>query len=70
MFPVDIMFTEKPVSDYVEQAIQTVFDIHTREPPGDILVFMTGRDEIDSVVAELYERSSTWVLCWFTLQKM
>ncbi|KAL1929926.1 hypothetical protein VTP01DRAFT_1080 [Rhizomucor pusillus] len=59
MFPVDIMFTEKPVSDYVEQAIQTVFDIHTREPPGDILVFMTGRDEIDTVVAELYERSST-----------
>ncbi|KAI7886457.1 P-loop containing nucleoside triphosphate hydrolase protein [Lichtheimia hyalospora FSU 10163] len=59
MYPVDILYADQPVSDYVESTIQTVFDIHTKEPPGDILVFLTGRDEIDTVVAELYDRSRT-----------
>ena len=30
-----------------------------QEPAGDILIFLTGREEIDTVVAELYERSRT-----------
>ncbi|KAL0085038.1 P-loop containing nucleoside triphosphate hydrolase protein [Phycomyces blakesleeanus] len=59
MHPVDIMYTDEPVSDYVEKAIQTVFDIHTQEPSGDVLIFMTGRDEVDTIVSELYERSKT-----------
>jgi ATP-dependent RNA helicase DDX35 len=36
-----------------------VFDIHTKEPEGDILVFMTGREEIDKVVSEITDRAST-----------
>ena len=59
MYPVDIHYAEEPVADYVEKAIQTVFDIHTKEPEGDILVFLTGRDEIDNVVAEISERATT-----------
>lgn len=59
MFPVDILYLEKPVINYVEQCIQTVFDIHTKEPAGDILVFLTGREEIDTVVSEIYERGKT-----------
>ncbi|GAB5587907.1 hypothetical protein Unana1_02807 [Umbelopsis nana] len=59
MYPVDILYTTEPVNDYVERAIQTVFDIHTKEPEGDILVFMTGREEIDRVVSEITERAST-----------
>ncbi|KAG2225110.1 hypothetical protein INT45_011793 [Circinella minor] len=59
MYPVDILYSDKPVDDYVEKSIQTVFDIHTKEPAGDILIFLTGREEIDTVVAELYERSRT-----------
>ncbi|KAG0171394.1 hypothetical protein DFQ30_001077 [Apophysomyces sp. BC1015] len=59
MYPVDILYTEKHVEDYVERAIQTVFDIHTKEPAGDILVFMTGREEIDTIVSELYDRAKT-----------
>ncbi|KAI7892139.1 P-loop containing nucleoside triphosphate hydrolase protein [Mucor mucedo] len=59
MFPVDILYAEKPVVDYMETAIQTVFDIHTKEPAGDILVFLTGREEIDTVVSEIYERGKT-----------
>lgn len=58
VYPVDILFAETPVEDYVEKAIQTVFDIHTKEPDGDILVFLTGREEIDTVVQAISERSA------------
>ncbi|RUS22224.1 hypothetical protein BC937DRAFT_89952 [Endogone sp. FLAS-F59071] len=58
-FPVDVMYTEEPVNDYVEGAVQTVFDIHTKESPGDILVFMPGRDQIETVVSEITERATT-----------
>lgn len=59
MFPVDILYMDKPIVDYVEKCIQTVFDIHIKEPAGDILIFMTGREEIDKVVSEVYERGKT-----------
>ncbi|KAF9352473.1 hypothetical protein BGX26_009724 [Mortierella sp. AD094] len=59
MYPVDIHYLLEPCSDYAESAIQAVFDIHTKEPPGDILVFMTGREEIEEVVSEIRERVTT-----------
>ncbi|RCH88984.1 hypothetical protein CU098_002468, partial [Rhizopus stolonifer] len=59
MFPVDILYVDKPVVDYVETCIQTVFDIHLKEPAGDILIFLTGREEIDKVVEEIYDRGKT-----------
>ncbi|KAF9178107.1 hypothetical protein BGZ50_008054 [Haplosporangium sp. Z 11] len=59
MYPVDIHYLAEPSSNYVESAIQTVFDIHTKEPAGDILVFMTGREEIEQVVSEIRERATT-----------
>ncbi|KAF9103931.1 hypothetical protein BGX27_010310 [Mortierella sp. AM989] len=59
MYPVDIHYLREPCSDYIESAIQTVFDIHTKEPLGDILVFMTGREEIEVVVSEIRERATT-----------
>ncbi|OBT46551.1 ATP-dependent RNA helicase DDX35 [Pseudogymnoascus sp. WSF 3629] len=58
MYPVDILYTESPADDYLEMAIQTVFDIHTKEPEGDILVFLTGREEIDKAVQAISERSA------------
>ncbi|CAB4406529.1 unnamed protein product [Rhizophagus irregularis] len=59
MFPVDIHYLEEPCQDYVETAIQTAFDIHVKEPPGDILIFLTGRDEIDKTVGEIFQRATT-----------
>ncbi|CAL3972600.1 unnamed protein product [Diplocarpon coronariae] len=58
MYPVDILYLEVPAEDYVEKAVQTVFDIHTEESEGDILVFLTGREEIDSVVQAISERAA------------
>ncbi|KUJ18350.1 P-loop containing nucleoside triphosphate hydrolase protein [Mollisia scopiformis] len=59
MYPVDVLYLETPAEDYVEKAVQTVFDIHTKEPDGDILVFLTGREEIDTAVQAISERAAT-----------
>jgi len=42
-YPVDIMFSKAPEADYVDACISTVLKIHISEPPGDVLVFLTGQ---------------------------
>lgn len=59
MYPVDTLFLESPVEDYVERAVKTVFDIHLQEDEGDILVFLTGREEIDTAIQLISERGAT-----------
>lgn len=56
-YPIDTLYLESPAENYVEKAISTVLDIHAKEPKGDILVFLTGRDEIESAVNAVAERS-------------
>ncbi|KAF1356690.1 P-loop containing nucleoside triphosphate hydrolase protein [Delphinella strobiligena] len=56
MFPVDIHYLTSPVEDYEERAVQTVFDIESQESDGDILIFMTGRDEIDACLSMIADR--------------
>ena len=41
-FPVDILYTREPETDYLDASLITVMQIHLTEPPGDILVFLTG----------------------------
>lgn len=55
-FPVDIHYLSDPCEDYIERAIQTIFDIHTSEPEGDILVFLTGREEIETSIEMIADR--------------
>ncbi|KAI1438652.1 P-loop containing nucleoside triphosphate hydrolase protein [Xylaria sp. CBS 124048] len=57
-YPIDVLYLESPAENYVERAISTVFDIHSTESDGDILVFLTGREEIDRVVQTISERSA------------
>ncbi|CAB03845.1 putative pre-mRNA-splicing factor ATP-dependent RNA helicase mog-4 [Caenorhabditis elegans] len=57
-FPVDIYYTQAPEADYVDAAIVTIMQIHLTQPlPGDILVFLTGQEEIETVQEALMERS-------------
>eukprot|EP00250_Pteridium_aquilinum_P006244 c16203_g1_i1 orf=121-2199(+) len=49
-FTVQTFYVEEPVSDYVRAAVSTVTSIHKLEPPGDILVFLAGQDEVDEAV--------------------
>ncbi|GJW35443.1 probable pre-mRNA-splicing factor ATP-dependent RNA helicase DEAH5 [Tanacetum coccineum] len=55
-FPVEILYTKQPESDYVDAALITVMQIHLTEPEGDILVFLTGQEEIDHACQCLFER--------------
>lgn len=54
-FPVDTLFHRSPVEDYVDQAVQQVLSIHVSMDQGDILVFMTGQEDIE-VTCELVQR--------------
>lgn len=55
-FPVEILYSKDPEQDYVEAALMTVLQIHLTEPSGDILVFLTGQEEIDTACQVLHER--------------
>jgi pre-mRNA-splicing factor ATP-dependent RNA helicase DHX38/PRP16 len=48
-FHVDIMYAKSPVSDYVEAAVKQAMTIHLGTPTdeGDILIFMTGQEDIE-----------------------
>ncbi|KAM0253237.1 hypothetical protein ACHAP5_000712 [Fusarium lateritium] len=55
-YPIDILYLESPSENHVEKAIDVVFDVHTQEGEGDILVFLTGREEIDNAIQAVSER--------------
>lgn len=51
--PVEIFYTAEPERDYVEAAIRTVLQIHASEPEGDILLFLTGEEEIEDACKKI-----------------
>jgi pre-mRNA-splicing factor ATP-dependent RNA helicase DHX16 len=56
-FPVDIYYTKAPEADYIDAAVVTVLQIHVTQPLGDILVFLTGQEEIEAANEMLLERT-------------
>ncbi|XP_048777576.1 pre-mRNA-splicing factor ATP-dependent RNA helicase DHX16-like [Ostrea edulis] len=56
-FPVDIYYTKAPEADYLDAAVVSVLQIHVTQPPGDILVFLTGQEEIETSNEMLQERT-------------
>ena len=57
-FPVDIYYTKAPEADYVEAAVVTCLQVHVTQPvPGDILVFLTGQEEIEAAAEMLTART-------------
>ncbi|KAI3380849.1 hypothetical protein SNEBB_002371 [Seison nebaliae] len=46
-FQVEIFYTPEPENNYLDAAIKTVIQIHMCEKEGDILLFLTGQEEID-----------------------
>ncbi|KAK7920648.1 prefoldin subunit 2, partial [Apiospora marii] len=51
--PVEIYYTPEAEKDYVEAAIRTVLQIHASEPEGDILLFLTGEEEIEDTCRKI-----------------
>ncbi|KZV39977.1 hypothetical protein F511_15639 [Dorcoceras hygrometricum] len=59
LFPVEIEHSSKMPKSYIEDSLSTAIGIHVREPAGDVLIFMTGQDDIEKMVAKLEERIQT-----------
>ena len=51
--PVEIFYTPEPERDYVEAALRTVLQIHATEAEGDILLFLTGEEEIEDACRKI-----------------
>lgn len=58
-YPVEIHYTKAPEADYLDAAIVTALQIHVTQPPGDgdILVFLTGQEEIETADEILKHRT-------------
>ena len=55
-FPVDVLFGKTPAEDYVEAAVKQALAIHLGHPAGDILIFLTGQEEIEAACSALADR--------------
>ncbi|CAM0955681.1 unnamed protein product [Alopecurus aequalis] len=58
-YKVDIHYTKAPEADYIAAAVATILQLHVTEPAGDILLFLTGQDEIETVEEVLKEKMRT-----------
>ncbi|KZP26314.1 P-loop containing nucleoside triphosphate hydrolase protein [Athelia psychrophila] len=47
--PVKIYHTATSQLDYVDAALRSFFQIHVDEPPGDVLIFLPGQEDIESL---------------------
>ncbi|KAH7887416.1 P-loop containing nucleoside triphosphate hydrolase protein [Phlebopus sp. FC_14] len=47
--PVQTFHTATSQTDYVDSALRTFFQIHVDKPPGDVLVFLPGQEDIESL---------------------
>jgi pre-mRNA-splicing factor ATP-dependent RNA helicase DHX15/PRP43 len=55
-FPVEIFYTPEPERDYLEAAIRTAVQIHLCEEPGDVLLFLTGEEEIEQAAKSIEDQ--------------
>ena len=52
---VAIHYLSKPAPEYVQAAVAATLDVHRDEGPGDVLIFLTGEDEIEEACEMLRE---------------
>lgn len=54
--PVDIFYSRNPIEDYVKGAVYQALQLHIQASiPGDILIFMTGQEDIEATCETLAE---------------
>ncbi|ESK97822.1 deah (asp-glu-ala-his) box polypeptide 35 [Moniliophthora roreri MCA 2997] len=59
LYPVEVAYLKEPTPAYVRKSAEIAVEINLRQGPGDILVFLTGREEIESCIEELSEMIPT-----------
>lgn len=56
-FPVGVFFAKSPCDDFVDACVKQALQVHLSHPmPGDILVFLTGAEEIETCCVVMAER--------------
>jgi len=50
-----VLYTKEAEPDYLDASLITVMQIHLSEPPSDILLFLTGQEEIETACEILFE---------------
>ncbi|KAK7319061.1 hypothetical protein RJT34_03773 [Clitoria ternatea] len=56
LYPVEVLYSKERPSSYLESSLKTALDIHIHQPEGDILIFMTGQDDIEKLVSKLEDK--------------
>lgn len=59
LFPVQVAYLEQPTHDYVLKAAEVAISIHRHQGLGDILMFLTGREEIERCIEILSDMLPT-----------
>eukprot|EP01147_Barroeca_monosierra_P006293 gene6293-7458_t len=61
LYPIKIkhcgLITPENNSNYVQHCVDVALQIHKHKPPGDILIFLTGRSEIDTVCEMIFSEA-------------
>ena len=59
-YPIEISYLSEPCDNYIKASITTAFAIHMtqEDKDGDILIFLTGQDEVDECVSALIEKAT------------
>ena len=52
----ELLYAALPQDSYLDAALHTILQIHMEQEPGDVLVFLTGQEEIDSLQQLLKHR--------------
>jgi ATP-dependent RNA helicase DDX35 len=61
IFTADILYSAEPCRDYVNAAVDTAAMLHERERMGDILVFLTGQEEVEQACTLIRDRTASSV---------
>ncbi|GAX81467.1 hypothetical protein CEUSTIGMA_g8896.t1 [Chlamydomonas eustigma] len=56
-YPISLFYTATPEESYMDAAFCAIIQVHHDEPAGDILVFLSGSDEIESLDRLLRDRA-------------
>lgn len=50
MYENKVFYLDDPCPDYIRTTVDTIMKIHRKEPPGDILAFLTGQEEVQRAI--------------------
>lgn len=53
VYPVELYYRPSSCKNYIAESARLAWDIHCKKPEGDVLVFLTGQEEIEAVISLL-----------------